>query len=209
MTSALVVSHILLWIVVLVLALIVLALVRQVGAIQARIAPVGALVPQAEPRVGEPAPRLTVRALSGQDVTVGGERSDGKATLIVWVAAQCPVCHELLPVLASVKRHEGSWLELLLASEGEPAQHAEFHRHAARHGMPYLLSTELGLAFQVPKVPYAVLIDARGIVRAKGIVNTREHVESLFEAMERNAATVQEYLARTTVAAPRTADAGG
>lgn len=209
MTSALLVSHILLWIVVLILALIVLALVRQVGAIQARIAPVGALVPREEPRVGEPAPRLTVRALSGQEVTVGAERSDGKATLIVWVAPQCPACHELLPVLASIKRHEGSWLELLLASEGEPKEHLEFWQHAGRLGVPYLLSTELGLAFQVPKVPYAVLIDARGIVRAKGIVNTREHVESLFEAMERNVPTVQEYLARTTADAPRTADAGG
>jgi methylamine dehydrogenase accessory protein MauD len=41
------------------------------------------------------------------------------------------------------------------------------------------------LAYQVGKLPYAVLIDASGVIRAKGLVNTREHVESLFEAMER------------------------
>ena len=38
-------------------------------------------------------------------------------------------------------------------------------------------------------------IDAEGVIRAKGIVNTREHLESLFEAKERGVASVQEYMA--------------
>ena len=42
----------------------------------------------------------------------------------------------------------------------------------------------------------AVLIDAEGIIRAKGLVNTREHLESLFEAKERGVASLQEHLAR-------------
>jgi len=48
----------------------------------------------------------------------------------------------------------------------------------------------------VEKLPYAVLLDAAGIVRAKGLVNTREHLESLLEAHERGVASVQDYLAR-------------
>jgi methylamine dehydrogenase accessory protein MauD len=58
------------------------------------------------------------------------------------------------------------------------------------------LSRELGLAYQVGKLPYAVLIDADGVLRAKGLINTREHVESLFEAMARGVGSVQEYLQR-------------
>ena len=33
-------------------------------------------------------------------------------------------------------------------------------------------------------------------IRARGLVNTREHVESLFEAREQGVASVQEYLGR-------------
>jgi hypothetical protein len=33
-------------------------------------------------------------------------------------------------------------------------------------------------------------------VRAKGLVNTREHLESLFEAMERGIASIQDFVRR-------------
>jgi methylamine dehydrogenase accessory protein MauD len=51
------------------------------------------------------------------------------------------------------------------------------------------------MTYAVGKLPYAVLIDADGIIRAKGIVNTREHLESLFEAERRGVASIQQYLA--------------
>ena len=40
-----------------------------------------------------------------------------------------------------------------------------------------------------------MLIDGAGVLRAKGLINTREHVESLFEAMDRGVGSVQEFLA--------------
>ena len=46
------------------------------------------------------------------------------------------------------------------------------------------------------RLPYAVLVDAAGIVRAKGLVNSREHLESLFEAHERGVASLQDWLER-------------
>jgi hypothetical protein len=39
-----------------------------------------------------------------------------------------------------------------------------------------------------------VLLDGAGVVRAKGLVNSREHLESLFEAMERGVASIQDYV---------------
>ena len=39
-----------------------------------------------------------------------------------------------------------------------------------------------------------MLIDAAGIIRGQGLVNTREHLESLFEAKERGVASIQEFL---------------
>ena len=81
-------------------------------------------------------------------------------------------------------------------SVNSPAQTAyalvQAHDLAAQ---AYVLSADLGLVYQVPKLPYAVLIDQAGILRAKGLVNTREHLESLFEAMERGVGSVQEFVA--------------
>jgi methylamine dehydrogenase accessory protein MauD len=57
-----------------------------------------------------------------------------------------------------------------------------------------VLSAELGLTYRVGKLPYAVLIDEAGVIRAKGLINTREHLESLLEAKELGVASIQDYL---------------
>ena len=54
MTEALLVSNVVLWCLVIVLALMVFALARQVGVLHERVAPAGALLPTSGPRVGEP-----------------------------------------------------------------------------------------------------------------------------------------------------------
>ena len=59
---------------------------------------------------------------------------------------------------------------------------------------PYFVSESLGIYYQVSKLPFAVLIDGDGILRSKGLVNTREHLESLIESMTTGIATVQEYV---------------
>ena len=41
---------------------------------------------------------------------------------------------------------------------------------------------------------YAALIDKTGTLRAKGLVNSREHLDSLFEVEHLKSATLQEYL---------------
>ena len=85
---------------------------------------------------------------------------------------------------------------LVLASDGAREEHEAFVRAYRLTERSYVLSTELGLAYEVGKLPYAVLIDAHGMLRAKGLVNTREHLESLFEAMAHGVGSVQEYLQR-------------
>jgi methylamine dehydrogenase accessory protein MauD len=49
------------------------------------------------------------------------------------------------------------------------------------------------LAYQVSRLPFAALLDERGILRARGLVNSREHLESLFEAKRLGVASLQEY----------------
>ena len=55
------------------------------------------------------------------------------------------------------------------------------------------MSAPLGIAYQVSRLPFAALIDSQGILRARGIVNSREHLESLFEAKRLGFASIQDY----------------
>lgn len=194
--SALVVSNVLLWIAVLVLAGVVLALLRQVGLLHQRIAPVGALAGDAGPPLGARAPVVEARDWSGALERVGAPSAAGRSTLLVFLSPTCPVCASLLPALHAMAQAERSWLDVRVASDGPRAEHEAF---VARHDLArlgYLLSTELGLAHRVGRLPYAVLLDAGGRVRARGLVNSREHLESLVVALEEGVGSVQEYLAR-------------
>lgn len=194
MVDALIVSNLLLWGLVVVLAAVVLALVRQIGVIHERVAPAGALMLAAGPKPGDVAPVLELSDWSGRPLRIGGRDGNGLSTLLFFTSPTCPVCRTLLPILDSVRAAEGRWLRVVLASDGPRAGHEDFVREQRLERHPYLLSTELGLAYRVRQLPYAVLIDAEGIVRAAGLVNTREHLESLFEAMERGTGSVQELL---------------
>ncbi len=50
------------------------------------------------------------------------------------------------------------------------------------------------MAYRVDKLPYAVLLDDLGVIAAKGLVNSREHFESLIIAKETGFASIQSYL---------------
>lgn len=194
MTEALLVSNALLWVAVVVLAAVVVALTRQIGVLHERVFPVGALVMPGGPKVGETAPVVAATDLAGRALTVGGVAADARSTLVFFVSPTCPVCKTLLPTVLSLIARAEPPTRLVLASDGDPAEQRAFVACAGLGAHPYVVSSELGLAYQVGKLPYAVLIDAAGVLRAKGLVNTREHVESLFEAARLGVASMQEWL---------------
>jgi methylamine dehydrogenase accessory protein MauD len=195
MSDALIVSNVVLWILVVGLALVVLALARQVGVLHERLGPVGALALAGGPKPGEPAPVLEVEDLAGRRVSLGGADSAGRSTLLAFVSPTCPVCRTLLPALRSIAKRERS-LRVVLASDGPRAEHEAFVREHALGDLAYVLSQPLGLAYRVPRLPWAALVDAQGILRSQGLVNSREHLESLLEAEVLGVASLQEHLAK-------------
>ncbi len=208
MISALVVSQVMLWVVVVVLAAAVLALARQIGVLHERVAPMGALTIDHGPKVGEQSPVFELRDLRQQAVRIGGASPAGKSTLVLFVSPTCPVCKKLLPIAKAIARSEAAWLELVLSSDGEAAEQEGLVRTYRLEEFPYLLSGELGMSYHISKLPYAVLIDELGVVRAKGLTNTREHLESIIQAKQLGVASLQEYLrARTADDEEPTAEA--
>ncbi|MGB6487244.1 MAG: hypothetical protein WBE91_10215 [Steroidobacteraceae bacterium] len=192
----LLVSQVMLWVVVIVLAVAVLALARQVGVLHERIAPVGALALGRGPQTGESAPRLTVRTLAGGTVEIGGPLPEGPLRLLFFVSPTCPICKSLLPTVKVFAQSER--LDLLLIGDGDEEQQRQMAQRHAIELEGFANAPEVGRAFQVAKLPYAVLISAAGVIVAQGLVNSREHLESLVTAYELGLRSVQEYLARRT-----------
>ena len=197
MDSLLIASNVVLWVAVLALGLLVYALTRQVASLFDRIAPAGALMVNQVLKVGDSAPEVKVRDLGGNPLTLGGipaDRTASKSTLIFFLAPDCPISKTLLPVLRSLAKSE-NWVAIVLASDGGTAhQHQAYVTEHQLGGFPYVLSRTLGETYGVGKLPYAVLIDERGLIASLGLVNSREHLESLFEAKEQNLASIQEYM---------------
>jgi methylamine dehydrogenase accessory protein MauD len=191
--SFVIASQILLWIAVLVLGLVCIALARQVGVLHQRIAPAGALTLRQPLKIGDPVPELSLPTLDGAKVQVGGIRG-GRSQLVLFLSPDCMICEALLPALRSAHGAERGWLDIVLASDGAGDRHRLFVREKGLGKFPYVLSEPLGRSYGVSKLPYAVLIDEAGKLASTGLVNTREHLESLFEAKERGVSSIQQFL---------------
>ena len=190
--TGLLIAHGALWILIAGLAGVLLVLSRQVGGLHQRLAPAGALAVNAVLEIGQPAPALSVRSLAGGLIQIGAR---GRPQLLLFMAPDCPISRSLVPVLKPLARSE-HWLDLVLVSDGgTEAGHAAFAGQPALSGLSYVLSEELGRACGVSKLPYAVLIDEAGRVAGFGIVNSREHLESLMEAKERGIPSIQAFMA--------------
>lgn len=144
-------SYVLLWLAVLGLSLAVVALLRQVGVLHARLRPLGAHAAGEGPIAGAPAPR--------------SDRLDyapASLTLIAFTSPRCDVCRALVPSLSYFERDYADAVRVVVLDHG-PA------------------TAELFSAFNVHSTPYFVTVGRDGVVRGGGVANSLEQVEVLVE----------------------------
>jgi methylamine dehydrogenase accessory protein MauD len=190
-------SQVVLWVVVLVLAVAVFALARQVGVLHERVAPLGAMTTRTAIAIGDKAPEFDLLDLGGAQIHIGGRRSDGRRQLLLFVSPICPMCKKLLPAARSFARSERRGTELVLVGDGDRVAHEALIAENRLDGLPFVISPIVGISLGIGKLPHAVLVDEAGVIRSKGIVNSREHLESLLVADETGYASMQEYLLGT------------
>ena len=175
------------------LFIMVLALTRQVGVLFERVAPIGAMINDSGPKIGEVSPAFNLPSLTGGMVQIG--TASPTSTLIFFLSPTCPICKKLLPVLKSIRQTEAN-VEVILASDGEQARHEHFIQSAGLLDFPYVISEQLGVTYKVSRLPFAVLLDGEGVVKSKGLVNSREQLESLFVAVETGYESIQDFSSR-------------
>ena len=135
---------------------------------------------------------MTASDRNGRPVNFGyaGEKSQ----LLFFLSPTCPICKSLLPAIKSIAKDQADRLDVVYISDGDmDAQQALIREHKLED-VTYVVGPEVGMTYQIGKLPYAALIDKTGILRSKGLVNSREHLDSLFEAEHLGSATLQQYL---------------
>lgn len=153
------------WILLGVLAIVVVALARQIGVLHLRLAPVGALeIDDEGPPLGDAPETQVARGRNGGTTLVGGP---GQRRLLVFVSETCPICEQVLPSLPPAAAAAG--LELQVLSD-----------------------PELEDAYRIPGVPFVVVLDRMGVVRSKGTVNSLEQIEGLIHTADRRIAEDEE-----------------
>lgn len=166
-------------------------LMRRVRSLFQEIAPVGALTSVQGPQPGTLAPTGDFVTLSGQKINLS---SSTLPQLILFVSGSCPISRKILPIAKDFCMRER--ISLILAGDDTPDVQQEFARLADFSPSILINDQTLGRLLEVDKLPSAFLYNVDGKLVARGLVNNREHLESLLNAWESGYGTVQTYLAR-------------
>jgi thiol-disulfide isomerase/thioredoxin len=158
MTGWWAVAFVVQWVLLVVLAVVVVALARQVGTLHLRLGPRGALEIDTEgPELGGAPPPVAATAADGSRVMVGGP---GPRRIVLFSSPTCGVCKEVAPVIGPAAA-------------------------AARFAAVVVHDPALERAWDIPGTPFVVVFDGVGVVRAKGTVNNLEQVEGLLDSATR------------------------
>ena len=176
--SLLVASVVLLWVVVLVLVVLVILVYRQFGLIYLGS---GRSVRIPGVQVGHHAPEHLTVAVDGElvpvDWTAPGE---GRGTMVLFGAPDCPLCERIVPMLnhfASEWRHT---VDLLFVDRFAADRFISRPLPIDR-GWTYAISAGGAFheAFDIQATPYCYVVNAKGVVQAREIVNTIESMHTL------------------------------
>ncbi|MBA2588662.1 MAG: methylamine utilization protein MauD [Alphaproteobacteria bacterium] len=192
MLTVLIVSQIISWVVILGLGVALLALARQVGVLHVRVAPAGALLTGKGPVVGEAAPVLDALTMDGVFIAIGKALAKGRMQLLLFVSPSCPLCKDLIPIAKNFACREK--LDIVFVGDDEVEEQRAMIARLEMQGLPFINGPIVGRTFHVDRLPHAVLIGDDGTVLSKGLVNSREHLESLVTAHEMGVVSVQDYL---------------
>ncbi|MGH8235564.1 MAG: methylamine dehydrogenase [Steroidobacteraceae bacterium] len=194
MLEILMISQTILLVLILLLGGLLFATIRQLGVLYERVAPLGALTLPNAVSPGDAVSPLSVVTLDGHPLMLGGKRASDKAQMLLFISPSCPMCKQVLGLLRSFARAEAKRLDIVLIGDGTREAHTALVREHGLGEVPLVLDSRVGLTYRIGKLPYAMLIDPTGELHSAGLINSREHLESLIVAHETGVASLQDYL---------------
>lgn len=182
MNSWWIVSLIVLWVLVCVVAVTEVVLLRQMGLLYLRLGgSLGALQDSSGPQLGAGLPIGQVFDQTGVLRSLVPPR--GQQKILVFMSPTCSLCDVLIPELPAFAHSVRTAAELLvlLSADDRTGKLAGW-----RPGRPpVVVDPSLMDIFEIPSLPYAVTVNDAGRVASKGLINDLVQLDSLLnEAAE-------------------------
>lgn len=188
------ISYLVLWIVVILQVVLTLALARAIGQLRRHTPPSGARLVNPGPEIDTYVGAWEGTDLLGNPVSFRFPRERG--LFLLYVSPHCSICEGLLP---SAKRFfkeiaaeaDGAWVMVLGSREAQ----ISYARENDLTRYPVAAEDQLPATLRLEGAPFGLWIDAAGRVKAKGMVDRREHLESLRYAVKLGHPSVESYVA--------------
>jgi methylamine dehydrogenase accessory protein MauD len=185
------ISYFALWMLVLLQAFVLLGALRSLGLLNWRLAQLEATTPSRIGRSGlkpgKKAPEFTLPSVTVGEVSLGDFA--GRQVLLVFVQTGCAPCDGIAPELNRLATRNQD-VQVLVVNNAEANAAREYAREVNAR-FPVLVQERWSLSkrYEVFATPFAFLIDKQGVVAAKGIVTSKEHLGYLFSTAITPAAT--------------------
>jgi len=173
------VSYIVLWVLVLGLCLLVFLLYRQLGIMYLGSAEGVSRDGLAK---GTPAPDFSLTDQYGRVQHLAANR--GRPTLLVFGSPSCSPCRVLFPQLEDWAQHHPEfgvfWLN---ATTPEESLKFASDLGAVIPVLPHSADSKLADQYRVRVTPFSFMLDESGVIRAKGLVNTKAGLDLYYKEM--------------------------
>jgi methylamine dehydrogenase accessory protein MauD len=167
----LVISTILLWAIVLLLAFLLLGTLRALGILTWKLEQLQTITPRRIGREGLPlgvkAPDFTLKSTAGGEVSL--HDFAGRKVLLVFTQNSCGLCNAIVPDLQ--RTHEKGEAHVVVVNQGDPGVKA-----IAAYPVVKQEDWSVSKRYAVLATPFAFYIDEMGVIRGKGIINTSQHL---------------------------------
>jgi methylamine dehydrogenase accessory protein MauD len=177
MNHWLLVSFAVLWAVALFLGFLLLGALRALALLRWRLEQLEAITPTRVGRgglkPGQKAPDFTLPRVTGGELSL--HDFAGRRVLLVFTQSGCSPCRRVVPELNKLQR--SGEVHVLVVNNGE-AEATRQWAGAARAGFPVLVQQQFSVSkrYEMYATPFAFLIDERGVIASKGIINNGQHI---------------------------------
>jgi methylamine dehydrogenase accessory protein MauD len=170
------VSLVTLWAVVLFLGFLLLGTLRALGLLSWRLEQLEATTPKRLGRdglkPGKKAPDFTLPSAAGDEISL--HDFAGRRVLLVFTQSGCSPCKAVVPELNRLERGD---TQVLVVNNGDPEATRKWSTEVGAR-FPVLAQDKFSISkkYEVFATPFAFLIDAKGVIVSKGIINNRQHI---------------------------------
>jgi methylamine dehydrogenase accessory protein MauD len=176
------VSYVGLWGLVLLLGFLLLGALRALGLQGWRLEQLEATAPTRVGRSGlkpgKSAPEFTLPNAAGGEI--GLHEFAGRRLLLVFTQSGCGPCNRIMPELNRFQA--AGKAQVLVVNNGEPkATRVWAEEVRARFPVAVQEHYSLSRRYEVFATPFAFLIDERGVITSKGIINHRQHIDYILD----------------------------